>query len=634
MLKKLFAGLALAAVLLVPLTAQASPMLAKIGSAMATMTFSPDPPQTGKAHVIVALSGVSAHDADATTVSFASSMPSMSMSGPSGQAQRTGPGRWEFDLALGMAAPWAVNLNFHGAVNGSATYRFVAGGDVSASGAAGMAGMSSSGNADGWRAATIALFIVVVIGALAIRRGSKTSIGLLASVAVIILALALLQTQYFGANPTAAMGGLGDMGGMDHVKGSAATPVILAAVQGGSDADPQIAAPGTVVPYLVQDVVARAPGVLKSFSAYVGDRVEAGQIIARLDEPELGDQAAAAAADASAQRSAALAANIDAQHHAPHAVLIAQSELISSQRDLDAARSDVGAKSEQATYWRDELTREKSLLDQGAVSLQEYSDERAQAAAASAALVGAQNKVASIEQQIIALQTKLSDARASVVGMQAQASAAGSQAVRAASSARAQAILAAYRDVVAPSDAVVVKRLVDPGVYVQVGTPIARIAVIDRLRIQASVAQGDLRNVERGTLLKATLPDGRSVSGRVTSVSPLADASTRTGTVEAIVTNPSRILVPGGFVQVTIQTKVEHVAGRVNVPSLAIVGSGDAAAVWADVNGTAHRVPVTIVRDDGAMASVTADDLTARSKVVVSGAASLEEGQLIAERKS
>jgi len=631
--KKLFVGLAFAASLLLPLTAQASPMVARIGAATATLAFAPDPPQTGKAHVVVTLSGVNQHDIAATNVSFGSSMPSMSMSGPSGQAQKTGPGRWEFDLALGMAAPWSVVLNFHGAVMGSASYTFVVAGDTSTSGLSAMSG-TSSGNADGWRTAAIGLFVIIALGAIFIRRRSRNGIGILALGAVVIVALAVIQTQYFAANPTAAVSGLGDMGGMDDVKGSSAVPVTLAAVQGGAEADPQILAPGTVAPYLVQDVVARAPGVLGSFTAYAGDRVHAGEVIAQLDEPELGDQAAAAAADARAQRSVAVASMIDALHRAPNAVVVAQSELVSSERDLDAARADVEAKSEQARYWRDELIREKSLLDQGAVSQQEYADERSQAAGATSALVAAQNKVASVQQQLTAMRTKVEDARAGVVAMREQADAATSQASRAASAARAQAIAAAYRNVIAPSDAVVVKRLVDPGVYVQIGTPIARIAVVDRLRLQANVAQNDLPNIVRGALLEATLPDGHIVRGRVSSVSPVADQATRTGTVEAIIDNPSRTLVPGGFVQVKIQTKARRVAGAIDVPSAAIVGSRDNAAVWTGVNGTAHRIPVTVVRDDGTMASVTADDLNRKSKVVIDGAASLEEGQPIAERRT
>jgi hypothetical protein len=38
------------------------------------------------------------------------------------------------------------------------------------------------------------------------------------------------------------------------------------------------------------------------------------------------------------------------------------------------------------------------------------------------------------------------------------------------------------------------------------------------------------------------------------------------------------------------------------------------------------------VHDDGSTATVTADDLTTRSKVVVVGAATLQEGQTIAEQ--
>jgi hypothetical protein len=54
--------------------------------------------------------------------------------------------------------------------------------------------------------------------------------------------------------------------------------------------------------------------------------------------------------------------------------------------------------------------------------------------------------------------------------------------------------------------------------------------------------------------------------------------------------------------------------------------------VWTDVNGTAHRVAVRVLSDDGTNAVVTGD-LGSRARVVVDGAAMLEEGQTITEAR-
>jgi len=69
----------------------------------------------------------------------------------------------------------------------------------------------------------------------------------------------------------------------------------------------------------------------------------------------------------------------------------------------------------------------------------------------------------------------------------------------------------------------------------------------------------------------------------------------------------------------------------VRVPSLAVVGSGDAAAVWVDTNETAHRVPVHVLMDDGTTATISGT-LPRDGRVVVDGASLLEEGQPITER--
>lgn len=627
-------------IFLASLPAVATLLTVPVGAAQATLQLVPDPPRVGKAHAVVTLSGASTDALAHTTASFATMMPSMSMGGPGGSAKMTAPGRYEFDATLAMAAGWDISIRFAGGVSGTATYHVAVGSGArgftsdastnatSSAAISGTSGMSSPGDPGAWRTATYALILILLIGfvvvLLARRDRRPLTLGITITAALLTLILATVQARY----ATAPM----DMAAMSTVRGQAPTPVTLAAV-GINQNQSDVFAPGTIAPYLTQDIVTRAPGILRQFNAYAGDRIQTGQVIATLDAPDLQSRAAAAAADAAGQAAAAQAAAIEAQHHAPNGVIIANAQTSAMERDLSAARAERTAKAEQRRYWQNEIRREKTLLDQGAVSQQEYQDERAQAAAAQAASEGASQRVASLEQQVVAARTKALDAVASVSQMQAQAAAAQAQAVRAQANARTESALAGYTTVRSPSNATVMKRLVDPGVYVQAGTPIARIAVIDRLRVQANVAQRDLAGIAEGAPVEAKLADGTVVHGRVTSVSPVADPTSHTALVEAIVANSRANLVPGGFVRVTLHTRTQSMGGGVQVPSSAIMGSGSAAAVWTSENNTAHRVPVNVISDNGVLATVTGR-LSRGMHVVVEGAPTLEEGQALAEQHS
>jgi RND family efflux transporter MFP subunit len=620
----------------VPAAVLASPMIAPIGRGVtATLTFSPDPPQVGIAHATLAFDGASSAQLASTQVTFSTAMPSMSMSGAGGSARWLGAGRFGFDVPIGMATTWSLTIRATGGVNGTSTYRFVVAGDASAAASGALSGMTSSAGGSGpWRTAAFVLAVLLVIAVvLSARRERRTGVLLvLGAAAAVVVVVAVLQTH--AASDPGSTSGM-DMAAMSDVKGEAPSPVTIAVVRRvGSSADgPVVSAPGTLAPYLVQDIVARTSGVLRDFSLYAGDRVAAGETIARLDEPELAARAGASAADARAQAAAAAAASIESTHHAPNAVRIAQADAEVAARDAAAARAELAAKSEQGRYWNAELRRERTLLSAGAVSQQEYEDERAQAAGAAAALTSAREHVASANRQADAERIKVSDAAAAVEMAGAQAENQRQQAARAAGSAQVDAIVAGYTAIVAPSDGVVLKRLVDPGTYVPAGTAVARVAVIDRLRVQASVAQQDLPKISVSAPVEARV-DGRGVlRGRVTSVSPVVDAATRTANVEAVVENPGRAFVPGGYVQVALRASAAAPRDALVVPSSAIVETGGA-AVWSLADGVAHRVPVIVIADDGTTALVRAPALRDGSRVAIVGAASLEEGQRVTERSS
>ncbi len=577
-------------------------MVAQVGSAHLTLVPTPDPPQIGVQHFLVKADGVSSGQLAATRVTFAASMPSMAMTGTSGEARAIPgkPGQWLFDIPIAMATSWRIQLKFDGGVHGTASFDFAAAGQSAGAGA--MAAMG--GHESAWRTATIALAIILVVAAILIWRASvrdqtrpsawlkPQTLAIIGGLMIIVIGLAVLQSRYSSPDM--------DMAAMSIIAGSAPVPVTLVSVS-GTQANARIAAPGIVAPFYSQDIAARVPGVVTDVYVYDGDRVRKGQLLAALSEPELAAQASSAQADAAAQARTLTAAEIEARHHAPNAVLI--------------AAADARAKGEQAQYWRDELTRETFLLKNGAVSPQEYQDERAQAAAAFSAATAAQ--------------TQLSDARAGVEMAQAQQAAAQERSLSSSASAQAQSVVAGYTSVTAPEDGLVVRRLVDPGTTVQAGTPLLHLAVTSRVRIQANIADTDARSIAVGTQLAATLPDGNTIHAAVTSVQPVGDAKTHTLMVEAIVDNPGGRLVPGTYVNISLAAMRSRTRGAVSIPSSAILGGAQQPAVWVDINGTAHRVQIQVLGDDGTSAFVKGD-LKPGDRVVIDGAQDLSEGEAIA----
>lgn len=428
-----------------------------------------------------------------------------------------------------------------------------------------------------WRIATLALAVVLIVGlALARRERSPVTISIFVLGGVAIAALAFFQGR---ASSTGNMSAMGD------ARGVASVPVTV--VQLGMDPPGrEISAPANVAPYLTQNIAARVPGVLTDLSAYAGDQLRAGEVVARLSEPELQSNAQAAAAGAQA----------------------AQSAIRSAENDAAATSADVIAARERVRYWDAEISRERTLLAQGAVSTQEYQDERAQAAGARSAYAAALSKAAST--------------RFNVQTTKAQAS-------QAAASAQSEAVTAGYTNVLAPDDSVVMKRLVDPGVYVSAGTPILQVAVLNKLRVQAQVPQQDLPGVRIGTPLDVMFDNGRALHGRVSSVSPVVDPATHTAIAEAIVANDEETYQPGGYVRAILHVEGTSARNSFSVPSAAVVG-GTQTAIWTNQNGIAHRVPVTVLSDDGVNAQITGE-LHPGDRVVVTGAADLEEGQAITE---
>lgn len=118
---------------------------------------------------------------------------------------------------------------------------------------------------------------------------------------------------------------------------------------------------------------------------------------------------------------------------------------------------------------------------------------------------------------------------------------------------------------------------------------------------------------------------GRVFDGKITSFDSRIDSVTRSVTVEARIENPDGLLWPG----MTFAVRLEHESAPLRaVPSTAVTWSRTGSAVWADMDGTAERIPVTILfrRND----TVWIDgEIAEGTSVVTEGAQKLRPGARI-----
>jgi HlyD family secretion protein len=226
-----------------------------------------------------------------------------------------------------------------------------------------------------------------------------------------------------------------------------------------------------------------------------GDRVRQGQLLARLDTGRLTPQVARAEADVAVQQQA-----VDRLHHGNRPEEIAQ------------ARANVQATAADATNARAQFERLQSLSDSSsgkAVSRQDMD-------AAKAALDDADARLA-VNQKALALQ---------LAGPRKEDVAQGEAQLQA-----DQAQLALLRqqlkdaDLLAPLDAVVRSRIVEPGEIASPQKSAFTLAITDPKWVRAYVGEPDLGSVREG--MQATVSvdafNGRRFPGWIGFISPVAE---------------------------------------------------------------------------------------------------------------
>lgn len=119
-----------------------------------------------------------------------------------------------------------------------------------------------------------------------------------------------------------------------------------------------------------------------------------------------------------------------------------------------------------------------------------------------------------------------------------------------------QAAIVAKKTLVAPFSGRLGVSAVNLGQYVNVGDQVVTLQALDSLWADFYVPQQELVKLHIGsvvTIKTDTYPD-RTYTGKVTTINPIVDVTTRNVQIEATIENPKFELYPGMFISVEVQT--------------------------------------------------------------------------------
>ena len=383
-----------------------------------------------------------------------------------------------------------------------------------------------------------------------------------------------------------------------------------------------VRATGTLSPERQVALSAATPGVLTELLVNINAKVQAGDVLARLDTSAAQTHFDLARADLDvAQRSVDIA---QAQRDRGQILVTnAQAAAAGAKADLEHATA-VLSSSEQ------ELARTQALARTGDATRVVVERSKTAADQASSALAAARARVDEADASLAAART---DVRVADAQLQNVAAGVASRqaAVHDAELQLAQMTIRAPFDGLVIDHSAVVGQLVStqPGLFTVASD-------LNQLLLHANVDEADIGRVAPGQEVSFTVDafPGEAFHGTVTMVrhAPQVAQNVVTYDVDVTVSNPERKLLPGMTATTTIITGSEPDALRAPLaalrftPQAADPGTGD--RVWTvDAEGDPVPHPVTVGRSDGVAAAITGADLRPGEAVIVGLAARPEEQQ-------
>ena len=333
-----------------------------------------------------------------------------------------------------------------------------------------------------------------------------------------------------------------------------------------------------LVPFQEIDVYAKESGFVKQLNVDYGSRVQANQVLATLEIPELQAQLK--------QDDAAIKNATEKITHAENEVSRVEAQHKVMQLQFD--RLDKVAKSKP-----------------GLVAQQEVDDWEGKALATAAQVEAGKSNLQSAQSELSAAQAKREHDQ----------------------------VLFDYSKITAPFAGTVTQRFANLGTLVQAGTgsstqalPLVRLSQDDLFRLVIPVPESYVQYIHIGDPVSVMVPSlNRTFPGKVARFSVDVKEDTRTMHTEVDVPNPNRVLLPGLYAQATIT--LEHKANAISLPLQALNQANNQTTV--DVVDESNKIvirPVVVGIQTETDAEIVSG-LQVGEMVVVSDRSSLRAGE-------
>lgn len=177
----------------------------------------------------------------------------------------------------------------------------------------------------------------------------------------------------------------------------------------------------------------------------------------------------------------------------------------------------------------------------------------------------------------------------------------------------------------APFSGILARRLIEPGSFIQTGTALFHLVDISQLRATAQVPQQQLTQLALGQEVNVQLLDGRTLTGKLSFISPAADSATRSYYIEATVANPD--LLPLAGASASLEIALAPVKAHVLSPALLKLDSNGRLGVYTVSEQTVAFYPVQVLSADNNQAWVSG--LPDQAELITLGAGFVEPGQQV-----
>ncbi|HEY5313530.1 MAG TPA: efflux RND transporter periplasmic adaptor subunit [Pirellulales bacterium] len=375
--------------------------------------------------------------------------------------------------------------------------------------------------------------------------------------------------------------------------------------------------PGTAHSYEEADLYAKVSGYLEVQNVDIGSRVKRGDLLAKIDVPELTKEyeLAKAALDQAGSEVEQMKARIDSAVAEKNA---AQAYVAQTEADLQRTEAERSFRDKQ-------YRRIRELHEQRSVEERLVDEKLDQLHAADAADRAAHSAVLTAQQQVAAAEARVESARADLLVSKAKVR------VAEANVGKAQ-VMVAYTQITSPYDGVVTHRNFHRGAFIRAPdqggqVPLLVVERTDLMRIVVQIPDREVPFTQPGdpaTIRFDALPR-IPFKGRVARIAESEDLDTRTMRVEIDLPNPKGLLRDAMYGRVEIELEPAH--GGVTIPSACFVGDiqDGKAKVFVVEQGVVRLRPVVIGADNGTLAEVVSG-LIPRDEVVMRAPGSLADG--------